>query len=291
MSTVAWGLMVGVREGYEYATTSPRFEVRGLQYTPTAHVDDDEVRRLMALPPGTNILSLDLDDIAGRIAAHPWVERASVVRVLPDTLDVTVEEYTPVAVLLADEFFLVDAAGTPFKPLEPGDRGQLPVITGFDRAGMLARPKQSRQRLGRALSALTAYVAKRRPRLSEIAVGEAGELTLYTAELGTQLRIGRGDIDHALSRYDALRAALAEEVEKLAVVHLDATVGEDRPDRVVASFLPAKEAPSLVEDAQLRAQERAQAFEAAQTARDEAENAAGKGRSRKKKKSKLPRYH
>lgn len=291
MSTVAWGLMVGVREGYEYATTSPRFEVRGLQYTATVHVDDDDVRRLMALPPGTNILSLDLDEVAGRIASHPWVERASVVRVLPDTLDVTVQEYTPVAVLLADEFFLLDAAGTPFKPLEPGDRGALPVITGFDRATMLGRPQLSRQRLGRALTALAAYSAKRRPRLSEIAVGHAGELTLYTAELGTQLRIGRGDVDHALTRYDALRAALAEEVEKLAVVHLDATVGEDRPDRVVASFLPAKDAPSLVEDAQLRADERAQAFEAAQQARAEAENAAGKGRSRKKKKSKLPRYH
>jgi cell division protein FtsQ len=290
MSTVAWGLMVGVQQGYDYATTSPRFEVRGLTFDPSAHVDDDELRRRMALPPGTNILSLDLDEVATRIAAHPWVKRASVVRVLPDTLAVNVDEYEPVAILRAGDFFLLDAQATPFKPLEAGERGELPVITGIDRAMMLTRPDESRSRLDRALAALGAYELKRRPRLSEISIGDAGELTLYTAELGTQLRLGRGDIERGLARYDALRAALAEEVDKLAIVHLDATAGPDRPDRVVASFFAAKEAPSLVEDAQLRADERAAAFEAAQVAVADAASKPAR-KTGAKQKSKLPRYH
>ena len=60
------------------------------------------------------------------------------------------------------------------------------------------------------------------PRLSEINVDETGALTMYTAELGSQLRLGRGQPAAALARYDALRAALGEESDKLAVAHLDA---------------------------------------------------------------------
>jgi cell division protein FtsQ len=287
MSTVAWGLLVGVREGYDYATTSPRFEVRALTYEPTPHVDDDELRRLMALEPGTNILSLDLDAVATRIAANPWVERASVVRVLPDALHVEVTEHTPVAVLLAGSFWLLDDDGTPFKPLESGERGQLPVVTGIDRTMLLTAPTAARERIDRAMGALAGWSEKRRPRLSEIHVGEAGATTLYTAELGTQLRLGRGDLHRGLARYDALRAALADEADKLAIVHLDGTIGSDRPDRIVASFFAAKPAPSLVDDAAERAEARAEAFAQEQEAQAEAELG-----SKKKalKKSALPEY-
>ncbi|MCA9654823.1 MAG: FtsQ-type POTRA domain-containing protein [Myxococcales bacterium] len=291
--TLAWGLLVGVREGYAYATTSPRFEVRGLLYEPTPHVDDARLRELLALHPGTNILSLDLDTLATAVAEDPWVAKATVVRVLPDSLEVTVTEHEPAAVLLlAGRLMLVDGEGTPFKVLEAGERERLPVITGFDDPALVEAPEAMQPRVQRALAALEAYRAKRRPRLSELHVGEAGELTLYTAEMGTQLRLGRGEIEPALARYDALRAALGEEAEKLALVHLDGSRGPGRPDRIVASFFPAKEAPSLVAEAEARA-----ALKAEQAAL-EAEQAAAKGgkgkkdQSTKKGKSrgKLPRY-
>jgi cell division protein FtsQ len=291
MGTLAWGLLVGVREGYDYATTSPRFEVRALTYDPTPHVSDDELRRLMALEPGTNILSLDLEAIAQRIAAHPWVERASVVRVLPDALHVEVTEHEPIAVLLAGDFYLLDDGGTPFKPLEAGERGELPVVTGIDRTMLLTSSPEGEARIARALEAMALYDEKRRPRLSEIHVGDAGAVTLYTAELGTQLQLGRGDLARGLQRYDALRAALADEAEKLAIVHLDATPGESRSDRVVASFFPAKDAPSLVEDAAEKVEAQAEAFAAKEQAEAERAQGVGTAAPQASKQSKLPRYH
>jgi len=292
--SLAWGLLVGVREGYAYATTSPRFEVRGLVYQPTTHVDDARLRELMALTPGTNILSLDLDEIAGRIAQDDWVARASVVRVLPDSLEVTVEEHEPRAVLLlAGRLLLVDGEGQAFKALEPGERRQLPVLTGFDDASWLGRPGAVRERVARGLGALAAYHAKRRPRLSELNLGEAGELTLYTARMGTQLRLGRGDVQPALERYDALRAALGEEAEKLALVHLDSERAPGRPDRIVASFFPAKEAPSLLAEAEARAEQKAAEAEAAEARAEDAKSKknTGKGKRSGKGKGALPRYH
>ncbi len=284
---------MGVREGYAYATTSPRFEVRGLHYEPTAHVDDARLRQLLALPPGTNILSLDLEAIAARVVQDPWVRKASVVRVLPDSLDVTVEEHDPAAVLLlAGRLLLVDGEGKPFKAMDAGERGRLPVLTGFDDAGLLGDPPALLRRVTRGLEALEAYRAKRRPRLSEIHVGEAGELTLYTAEMGAQLRLGRGGVDPALARYDALRAALGEEADKLALVHLDGTRAPDRPDRIVASFFPAKQAPSLVTEAEARAAEKAaeaaRAAEATKASRDR--NHGKQGSNKSKGKGKLPHY-
>lgn len=256
--SLAFGLLVGVREGYAYATTSPRFEVRGLVYEPTSHVDDARLRELLALQPGTNILSVDLEELAGRVAQDPWVAKAKVVRVLPDSLQVTVEEHEPrAALLLAGRLVLVDAEGNAFKPLEDGERGRLPVLTGFDDPALREHPEAARERVLRGLRALAVYEAKRRPRLSELHVGDFGDVTLYTAELGTQLRLGRGDIEPALARFDALRAALGEEAEKLALVHLDGERAPGRPDRIVASFFPAKQAPSLLAEAEARAAEKA----------------------------------
>jgi cell division protein FtsQ len=283
---LAWGALWGARAAYAYATTSPRFEVRGLEYTPTAHVDDGKLRALMAIPPGTNILSLDLDAVAARIAEDPWVARAVVTRVLPDTLRVEVDEHEPAAVLMAGGFHLLDRAGVPFKPLADGERGQLPVVTGIDRGTLLTRPERARAQIHRALEVLAAYERKHRPRLGELHVDETGGVTLYTAELGSQLRLGRGPAEPALARYDALRAALGDEGDKLAVAHLDGSVDRRDADRVVASFFPTKDAPTLLVEGDARAAAEAEAR--ATAAHDGATEAAVA--TPKTKRKRIPRY-
>ncbi|HWB81736.1 MAG TPA: FtsQ-type POTRA domain-containing protein [Nannocystaceae bacterium] len=284
---LAYGTLIGVREGYAYATTSPRFEVRGLEFRPTTHVDDAHLRQLLALPPGTNILSLELDGLAERITADPWVARATVNRELPDTLRVEIEEHQPIAVLAAGALLLVSREGEPFKQLEPGERGQLPVVTGVTGTELVADPEGARARIGRAIEAIDAYATKRRPLLSEIHVDTLGGVTLYTAQVGAQLRLGRGDIAAALARYDALRAAMGEESDKLAVAHLDEATRPDRPERVVASFFPAKDVPELVTRAQERAAMVTQQEDQAEELTAEAERTARKLERAKR----IPRHH
>lgn len=289
-SAVAYAALVGVREGYEYATTSPRFEVRGLVFSPTDHVDDARLRELMALSPGTNILSLDLEQIAQRVVEDPWVARATVTRVLPDTLEVHVTEHRPTAVLMAGGFFLLDEEGALFKPLEPAERGELPIVTGVDRLDLLEDPLGAKDRIRKALEVLAAYQEKRRPRLSEIHVDDTSAVTLYTAELGSQLRLGRTEIRAGLARYDALRAALGQDSDKLAVAHLDAGAGPVVSERVVASFFPARDVPTFVADAEEQTNKAA----AAQTEREQELQERGSGVQHgargSKKRSRLPKY-
>ncbi len=282
---VVYGVLVGAREGYAYATTSPRFEVRALEYRATAHVDERRLRELLAIAPGTNILSLELDTLAERVTADPWVARAVVTRELPDTLQVVVEEHKPAAVLAAGAMVLLSSEGEPFKLLESGERGQLPVVTGVGATELLGNPSAVNARIARALEIIAGWGSKKRPILSEIHIDQFGGATLYTEKIGTQLRLGRGDLGEALARYDALRAAMGEESDKLAVAHLDGSRRPDAPERVVASFFPAKDVPELVTQAEERA-----ALEATERAAAAA-GVAATAKSAREPARRIPRHH
>jgi len=250
---LAWGLLLGAQQGYQYVTTSAHFEARSLAFEPTPHLSVERLTELMDLQPGTNILAVDVDAMRSKIEADPWVASASVQRQLPDTLRVAVTEHEPVALLLAGYFYLLNREGLPFKRVEPGERGELPVITGVEREALVKLLVKGDPAAGhvirRALDVLAAYDAKARPRLSEVHIGEGGEALLYTEKTGTLLRLGRGPLGDKLERFDALRAALGERADKLSVVHLDADANPDQPARVVASFVDEAEAAELLAQA------------------------------------------
>jgi cell division protein FtsQ len=270
-AAVVFAAMWALQAGYDYATTSPRFEARALIFEPTPHVGDERLRELLGLVPGTNVLSLNPEELAERIEADPWVKSASVARVLPDALEVRIEEHEAYAVtLFAGRFALVDATGTPFKMLSAGERGELPVITGL--ADSESNPAKVRRHLERAIEVLATYGQKTRPRLGEVNLGKTGAVTLFTAELGTQLRLGRSNISRSLARYDALRAALGDDSDKLSVVHLDCDTPAGEHDRIFVRFFEATDPPALIAQSVAHLQEQMQSDtqrgEASQTVRD-----------------------
>ncbi len=246
---LAWGLLLGAQQGYQYVTTSARFEAKSVVFQQTPHLSADRLTELMGLGPGTNILAVDVDAVRRKIEADPWVASATVSRQLPDTLHVAVAEHTPAAVLHSGHFYLLDQAGVPFKRVEPGERGTLPVVTGVDRNLLVAGDPAAAQVIQRALAVLGAYNDKARPRLGEIHIGDGGEALLYTEKTGTLLRLGRGPVEERLARFDALRAALGDRADKLSVVHLDTVPSQDQPARVIASFVDQAEAATLLAQA------------------------------------------
>lgn len=248
---VAWGLLVAGREVYEYATTSPRFEVQHFIYEPSAHVDDEALRELMAIAPGTNILACDLAGLSEAIVEHPWVASATVTRNMPDTLEVAIVEHEAAAIVLAGDFYLVNRAGEPFKAVERGERGELPIITGVGRDELAEASAASRPVAGLvdALALIDLYASKQRPRLGELHLEADGAVTLYTATSGTALQLGREDFGPRLERWDALRVALGDRADRLAVVHLDHESRPDRRDRVVARFTSERDEVVLLAQA------------------------------------------
>jgi len=121
----------GVGASSAFAFRSP-VDLEGATYTSQADVDG-----LLAIADGTNLVTLQTDDLARRLESLPAVRSADVRVVLPDTIRVTLVERQPIlAWQTAAGRFLVDADGIAFVRLADGAAvpNGLPTIVD-DRAG------------------------------------------------------------------------------------------------------------------------------------------------------------
>mgnify|MGYP001314429555 CR=1 FL=1 len=92
---------------------------------------------ILKLYRGRNIFDIDIGSLSARIKNdYPIIERATVKRLLPDTLEINIVSRVPIAVLGGRESFPIDRWGM---VLSPGrSRGSLPVIEGLS---FWARPR------------------------------------------------------------------------------------------------------------------------------------------------------
>ncbi|MGH0038136.1 MAG: cell division protein FtsQ/DivIB [Myxococcota bacterium] len=120
----------------------------------------DSVAAASGIERGSKLERLDVEAVAGRLAAHPWIAAARA-RVLPDgTVLIRVEERRPVAVATRSdgEALWLDPSGRAFAPAPPAERAEarLPEISGA-RADELAGDADSpRLARGVALARLAA---------------------------------------------------------------------------------------------------------------------------------------
>jgi cell division protein FtsQ len=120
--------------GAQFFLYSPRVEFSGyeqLEITGNHYVSTDSVSELFASDLGRSVLRIPLAERRSSLEAIPWVERATVERMLPNRVRVSLTERTPVAFLrLGHELALTDAYGTILeKPIE-GDFA-FPVVSGI----------------------------------------------------------------------------------------------------------------------------------------------------------------
>ncbi len=115
-------------EAHRFLTTSPRFAVRKVEVLTKGAADNDELARLAGVSPGTNLFSLDLDEIRQRVERDPWVHSASVVRILPNRVQVTYVSQKPEAILGAESMYYLNDEGKPFYRVRKGDALHYPLV-------------------------------------------------------------------------------------------------------------------------------------------------------------------
>jgi len=103
-----------------------KFVVRGNERLPT-----DEILRYTGLKTGTNILDANLAQANQNLAQHPWVERVTIRRVLPDSVEIVVYEQKPALIVSMSKLYVADAKGVLFKRFSFSDQLDLPVLTGI----------------------------------------------------------------------------------------------------------------------------------------------------------------
>ena len=109
--------------------------VTGHRYTP-----DSDILDAVGLDSARTMLGFDSRAAQDRIERLPWIERASVERVLPDRLEVRVSERSPVAVWRrGDRNFLIDRSGRILAAIPRDAMPSLPRVSGEGAATEAAR--------------------------------------------------------------------------------------------------------------------------------------------------------
>jgi cell division protein FtsQ len=174
------------------------FGLRQVSITGYRFTADGDIFDAIDLEHARTLLSFDTRAVQGRIEALPWVDTASIERILPDRIDVRIKERTPIAVWQRGEGrFLIDATGRVLAAV-PGNRvPPLPRISGEGAAA--------------AAADLLGVLATQPAVLKELTLAErVGERrwTLWLADSGSILLPATGE-GAALARALAIRRALA----------------------------------------------------------------------------------
>jgi cell division protein FtsQ len=119
---------------------------------------DPAIRAALDLHRGEPITSLDLKALRQKVEEVGWVKQARIVRLLPDTLEVSVEERDRLAVWQHDgHTVVIDVDGRPINEADPARFPDLPLVVGAGAdaaAGHILPLVRQRPRLMARLEAL-----------------------------------------------------------------------------------------------------------------------------------------
>jgi cell division protein FtsQ len=102
-----------------------------IHVTGYAYTDSREIFAALDLDRPTSLLRYNPEAARQRVEALPWVWRATVTRVLPDTVEVRLTERTPIALWLREgSASLVDGEGRELARVPPSTQEKLPRISG-----------------------------------------------------------------------------------------------------------------------------------------------------------------
>jgi cell division protein FtsQ len=208
-----------VTAGYVFKTyleRDSRFRIAGTGNIVTSGLG--EVTRADLLPVfgedvGRNVFFVPLNERREQLEKIPWIEKATVMRVLPDQLRIAVVERTPVAfVRHGQQIGLVDANGV-LLSMSPSSMTRhhysFPVVTGIDGAEPLASRKARMAVYGRLISELDSGRQHFSEQISEIDLTDPEDARVLMPEQGADILAHFGD-DQFLMRYQRYKAHIAE---------------------------------------------------------------------------------
>jgi cell division protein FtsQ len=190
---------------YQYGTRSWRFRIESSDAIETlghARVTRAQIMDVMAADIGRNIFKVPLEERRRQLEEIPWVESASVMRLLPARLRVQITERTPVAfVRIGSRVSLIDAGGVVMDlPAHLRSEFSFPVITGMAEAEPLST-RAARMRLYSRLAHDLDSVAPGYSRdLSEVDLSDPDDVKVTVEDAGGALLIHLGASDF-LDRY------------------------------------------------------------------------------------------
>jgi cell division protein FtsQ len=197
-----------------------------IQATGLAEVSRSEMLPVFGEDVGRNIFFVPLSERRRQLEAIPWIEHATVMRLLPDQIRVAVVERQPIAFLRQGQHIgLVDRGGVLLSmpaALMSQRHYSFPVVTGIDGRDPLPARKNRMGMYSRLLGELDANGQHYSDQISEIDLTDPEDARVLMPEQGTDILAHFGE-DHFLERYQRYKAHIGEwrqQYPKLAEVDL-----------------------------------------------------------------------
>ena len=163
---------------------------------------------------GQNILMVSLDPWRERLRSSPWVEDATIRRVLPSTLEINVRERKPMGIgRIGTSLYLIDAHGVVIDEYGPAYSDiDLPIVDGLAAAPRegegLIDPARA-EFAGRVMAGLSARPELMK-RVSQIDVGDLHNAVVMLQDDTALLKLGESDFAERLQQYVDLAPTLKE---------------------------------------------------------------------------------
>ena len=209
---LAW-LGLAVRS---FAAHDPRFRIdssENIQILGNSEVTQAELLSVFGGDMGRNVFFVPLRERRTELERLAWVETATVMRLLPNQLRVSVTERSPVAfVRTGNEIGLVDHDGV-LLTMDPktmaSRRYSFPVVTGID-AGDPQSTREARMKIYlRFIAELDSSGEKLSSQLSEVDLSDPEDVRALVPSEGSDLLLHLGDTDF-LNRWHNYQQHLAE---------------------------------------------------------------------------------
>ncbi|WP_053106415.1 cell division protein FtsQ/DivIB [Thiopseudomonas alkaliphila] len=153
------------------------------------YVSQKAVEERLAPYLSSNFFELDLQAITDVIDDMPWVERAVVSRVWPDTVLIEMQEQVPVA--RWGEKALINHKGQTFQPLEMESYQKLPLLSG---------PNRSTKQVMDNYELINGLLSKINQSVSRIEMRERGSWFIVT-NTGLEIELGRDQTEEKVKRF------------------------------------------------------------------------------------------
>lgn len=228
---IAAGVVAVGRLVEAHVRKSEAFATKTIDVEGNSRLDHEAILAVASLALGKNTFAVSPEEAEAALLKNPWIASAHVVRRLPDTYSIVVEERQAVAILTLGEPYLVAGDASVFKRWEIGDPDELPVITGVDPADFANDVGYRTSLLVNSVALLHDYRDAglwRRAPIQEIHVENNEGLTLYIGEDATAVRLHRPPFRTKLSRLRRVLDRLEAKDAEPAYVYLDNVRREDR---------------------------------------------------------------
>lgn len=199
-----------------FVTHDPRFRIESaasIQTVGNSELSRAEMLSVFSPDVGRNIFSVPLSRQRAELEQIPWVERATVMRILPNRLRVRVLERTPVAFArVGDQIKLVDASGV-LLDMSPAIMAahhySFPVVTGLSPSDSAQARAERMAIYMKFMAALNSGGQRRAANISEVNLSDPEDVRVTVPVKSTDLLLHFGSTDF-LKRYEIFASHLAE---------------------------------------------------------------------------------